>query len=83
VTHVPIGDARPAKVTWRPATDRWVDTVGDVPSDVFVWAAGEADVMRGLRSYLRDGQRLETRRISIHAYRRVGVAQSLPREGEA
>jgi len=60
-----------------------LDTVGDMPSDVFVWAAGEADVMRGLRAYLRDEQRADPKRHSIHGYRRVGVAGPLPREEEA
>jgi len=76
-------DVRPAKITWLPDADRLIDTVGDVPSDVFVWAAGEADVMRGLRAYLRDEQRVEPGRVSIHGYWRVGVAGALPREEEA
>lgn len=76
-------DEHPPKITWLPDADRLIDTVGDVPSDVFVWAAGEADVMRGLRAHLRDGQRVEPGRVSIHGYWRIGVAGALPREEEA
>jgi len=79
----PFGDEGRAKITWLPDAAGLLDTVGDVPSDVFVWAAGEADVMRGLRAYLRDEQRVEPGRVSIHGYWRVGVAGALPRDEEA
>ncbi len=79
----PLGDERPVKVTWLPSAEGLLDTVGDVPSDVFVWAAGEADVMREVRAYLRDDQRVDRERLSIHGYWRVGVAGALPREEEA
>ena len=52
-------------------------------SDVFVRAAGEADVMRGRRVHLRDEQRVEAARVPVHRYWRPGVAGTLPREEEA
>ena len=51
-------------------------------SDVFVRAAGEADVMRGRRVHLRDEQRVEAARVPVRGCWRVGVAGALPREEE-
>ena len=78
-----LGDsARGAEIIWLEEAEALPKTVGEVPADVFVWAAGEADVMRGLRGYLRDDQRADPARVSIHGYWRTGHAGSLPREEE-
>jgi len=78
-----LGDsARGAEIIWLEGAEALLKTVGDVPADVFVWAAGEAEAMRGLRAYLRDEQRVDRARVSIHGYWRAGHAGPLPREEE-
>ena len=74
-----LGDsARGAEIIWLEEAEALRKTMGEVPADVFVRAAGEADVMRGLR----DDRRVDPARVSIHGYWRTGHAGSLPREEE-
>ncbi len=78
----PLGGDRPAEIIWLPDASALPETVGDLPPDGFVWAAGDADVMRGLRVHLRDSLKADPARVSIHGYWREGVAGALPREEE-
>jgi NADPH-dependent ferric siderophore reductase len=79
----PLSDERPPQITWPADAQAWLDTGGNVPSDVFIWAAGEADAMRALPVQPRDERRVEPARLSIHGHRRVGVAGAPLREEEA
>lgn len=80
--RVLANSARDAEIIWVNDFEEAAPLIKRPPADVFGWAAGEAEMMRGLRVHLRDELGVDPARVSIHGYWRVGHAGSLPREEE-
>lgn len=80
----PLGGGRAAEITWLPDPGRLLPTVAALPlgPSSFAWGAGEAGIMRDLRTHLRHDRHMETDRISVRGYWRTGTAGSLPRDEE-
>lgn len=84
----PLTGASSAKIDWltpiapEAAADAIVETVGGIElgRGVFIWGAGEATVMRALRSHLRDVRQLDVAQVEVRGYWRHGTAGSLGKE---
>jgi NADPH-dependent ferric siderophore reductase len=80
-----LGGGRVAETAWLPADTRGealVEVVAALPlgPGTFAWGAGEAGVMRALRTHLRHDRGLGAERVSVRGYWRIGTAGSLPRD---
>lgn len=77
-----LAGGRPAQVQWlntaEPAAA--VEAVAGLPisPDTFVWSAGEAGIIRALRTHLRTDRRLDADHVEVRGYWRRGTAGSVP-----
>ncbi|WP_051799154.1 siderophore-interacting protein [Catenuloplanes japonicus] len=75
------GGGRDADIRWLGAVpvEAVVEAVAAVPigPGSFVWGAGEAGVMRGLRTHLRQDRTMDAERVSVRGYWREGAAGTI------
>ncbi len=80
--HRELGDGR-GEVRWLPASGpAVVDAISrlEIGPGTFVWGAGEAGVMRAVRTHLRGELGMDSDHVVVQGYWRAGVVGALPRE---
>ena len=84
-----LSDGRSAEIEWLTSNSSEIDAreivaavdAYELGPDTFVWGAGEASVMRALRSHVRESRGLNSTHVEVRGYWRRGTAGSLGKDG--